>query len=77
MRLHLLKTLVKFGPQPNKHLLLVVVLLYYLLLMVQVTGSTKHGLEQKMVKMIFLPIKLPWYVHPERDQTWREKQDEF
>jgi hypothetical protein len=23
----------------------------------------------------FLPIKLPWYVHPERDQKWRESQD--
>lgn len=23
----------------------------------------------------FLPIKLPWYVHPERDQSWREQQD--
>jgi hypothetical protein len=25
----------------------------------------------------FLPIRLPWYVHPERDQTWRDKQDEL
>ena len=25
----------------------------------------------------FLPIKLPWYVHPERDQTWRDKQNEL
>jgi hypothetical protein len=23
----------------------------------------------------FLPIKLPWYVHPERNQAWRDKQD--
>jgi len=23
----------------------------------------------------FLPIKLPWYVHPERDENWRKKQD--
>ena len=23
----------------------------------------------------FLPIKLPWYFHPERDQAWRDKQD--
>jgi len=23
----------------------------------------------------FLPIKLPWYVHPERDQEWRDRQD--
>jgi hypothetical protein len=25
----------------------------------------------------FLPIKLPWYVHPERDESWRKKQDEL
>jgi hypothetical protein len=25
----------------------------------------------------FLPIKLPWDVHPERDQTWRNRQDEL
>ena len=25
----------------------------------------------------FLPIKLPWYVHPERDQKWRDAQDEL
>ena len=25
----------------------------------------------------FLPIKLPWYVHPERDQNWRDRQDEL
>ena len=25
----------------------------------------------------FLPIKLPWYVHPERNQTWRDRQDEL
>lgn len=23
----------------------------------------------------FFPIKLPWYVHPERDQAWRDEQD--
>jgi|TARA_R110000782_G_scaffold984_1_gene3525 hypothetical protein len=23
----------------------------------------------------FVPIKLPWFVHPERDQEWRDKQD--
>ena len=23
----------------------------------------------------FLPIKLPWYVHPERNEEWRKKQD--
>lgn len=25
----------------------------------------------------FLPIRLPWYVHPERDQAWRDSQDEI
>ena len=25
----------------------------------------------------FLPIKLPWDVHPERDQVWRNRQDEL
>ena len=25
----------------------------------------------------FIPIKLPWYVHPERDETWRKRQDEL
>jgi hypothetical protein len=25
----------------------------------------------------FLPIKLPWYVHPERDESWRKLQDEL
>jgi len=25
----------------------------------------------------FLPIKLPWYVHPERNEDWRKRQDEL
>jgi len=25
----------------------------------------------------FLPVRLPWYVHPERDETWRKRQDEL
>ena len=25
----------------------------------------------------FVPLKLPWTVHPERDQTWRDDQDEI
>ena len=25
----------------------------------------------------FLPIKLPWYVHPERNEEWRKMQDEL
>ena len=25
----------------------------------------------------FIPIKLPWWVHPERDESWRKRQDEL
>jgi len=25
----------------------------------------------------FLPIKLPWFVHPERDEAWRKRQDDL
>ena len=25
----------------------------------------------------FLPIKLPWFVHPERNEEWRKRQDEL
>tara|TARA_R100000541_G_scaffold23331_1_gene33145 strand:- start:827 stop:2401 length:1575 start_codon:yes stop_codon:yes gene_type:complete len=25
----------------------------------------------------FVPIKLPWFVHPERDEVWRKRQDEL
>lgn len=25
----------------------------------------------------FFPIRLPWYVHPERDQKWRDAQDDL
>jgi len=28
--------------------------------------------EKKIGKNGFHPIKLPWYLHPDRDQTWRE-----
>ena len=45
--------------------------------MVLVIGFIKHGLKQKQGENDFLPIKLPWYVHPERDQTWRDRQDEL
>lgn len=27
-------------------------------------------------KNSFIPIKLPWTVHPERDQSWRDQQDD-
>jgi hypothetical protein len=36
----------------------------------QMWESAENSLDSE-----FLPIKLPWYVHPERDQTWRDKQD--
>ena len=45
--------------------------------MVQVTGFIKHGQEQKHAENDFLPIKLPWYVHPERDEHGEKKQDEL
>ena len=25
----------------------------------------------------FLPVRLPWFVHPERDEEWRKRQDEL
>ena len=25
----------------------------------------------------FLPVRLPWFVHPERDEVWRKRQDEL
>ena len=43
--------------------------------MVQVIGSIKHGLRLKLGDNSFLPIRLPWEVHPERDQAWRDQQD--
>lgn len=33
--------------------------------------------SQKTGKKGFNTIKLPWYLHPERDQTWRDKQTEL
>jgi hypothetical protein len=41
------------------------------------TGNWFHKTWTKaeMKDNNFLPIKLPWYVHPERDQAWRDKQD--
>lgn len=36
-------------------------------------GAEEGGTpEKKIGKNGFHPIKLPWYLHPERDQTWRE-----
>ena len=33
--------------------------------------------EENSQDNLFLPIKLPWFVHPERDQEWRNRQDEL
>jgi hypothetical protein len=33
--------------------------------------------EAELSENGFLPIKLPWYVHPERNQTWRDEQDKI
>lgn len=32
-------------------------------------------LEAESGESTFIPIKLPWYVHPDRDQKWRDEQD--
>jgi len=37
----------------------------------------KRGLLHKAGENDFLPIRLPWDVHPERDQEWRDRQDEL
>jgi len=41
------------------------------------TGNWFHKtwIEAESNDNDFLPIKLPWYVHPERDQVWRDRQD--
>jgi len=39
---------------------------------VSAESSTDDGTGKK-----FLPIKLPWYVHPERNELWRKEQDEL
>ena len=40
-------------------------------------GNTFHQIWEKAEagENTFLPIKLPWTVHPERDQRWRDEQD--
>lgn len=43
--------------------------------MVQVTGFTQTWVKAESGENQFLPIKLPWYVHPERDQAWRDSQN--
>jgi len=41
------------------------------------TGNWFHKMwmDAEMGENSFLPIKLPWSVHPERDQNWRDQQD--
>jgi len=41
------------------------------------TGNWFHQtwVKSEMGENSFLPIRLPWQVHPERDQAWRDQQD--
>jgi len=41
------------------------------------TGNWFHQtwVDAEMAENSFLPIKLPWHVHPERDEDWRKQQD--
>ena len=41
------------------------------------TGNWFHQtwVAAEMAENSFLPIRLPWQVHPERDQVWRDRQD--
>jgi hypothetical protein len=45
--------------------------LFYQLWTNAIEGKTPDGLEK------FNPIKLKWDLHPERDQKWRDQQDEL
>lgn len=45
--------------------------LFYQLWMNAIEGKAPEGLER------FNPIKLKWDLHPERDQVWRDQQDEL
>lgn len=40
-------------------------------------GNFFHAkwVDAEMGRNSFVPIRLPWQVHPERDQAWRDKQD--
>jgi len=42
------------------------------------TGNWFHKMWEKaeIGANSFVPIKLPWYLHPERDQNWRNQQDD-
>ncbi len=39
----------------------------------EIWQKAEEGVEEFGIK--FIPIKLPWYLHPERDQNWRDQQD--
>ncbi|MFZ9303066.1 MAG: terminase large subunit domain-containing protein [Sediminibacterium sp.] len=43
------------------------------------TGNWFHQtwVKAEQAENDFVPIKLPWAVHPERDQSWRDRQDEL
>ena len=43
------------------------------------TGNWFHQMwvKAESAQNDFLPIKLPWNLHPERNQAWRDKQDEL
>lgn len=40
-------------------------------------GNFFHStwVKAEMGENTFIPVRLPWTVHPERDQAWRDKQD--
>lgn len=35
----------------------------------------KTWVKAELGENSFVPVRLPWQVHPERDQSWRDKQD--
>ena len=43
------------------------------------TGNWFHQtwVKAEAAENDFLPIKLPWFVHPERNEDWRKRQDEL
>jgi len=43
------------------------------------TGNWFHStwVKAESKENDFLPIKLPWFVHPERDENWRKSQDDL
>ena len=45
--------------------------------MVLVIGFTKHGVELKLKKMTFYLLNFLGMSTPERDQIWRDRQDEL